>query len=294
LRVPGGLIDFKMCLEAWSPLRVHSGINRLEKVLKKMGRKPTSYRKLYQYGLAYEQKYPKYSQALNEFFDDMHILEWRSAWPYDKLEDGEFSTLLWKIYGKFGAQKSRKIRLTDQQKYLEAAKLFISKLLTYENANNEEIEWIVTHNALEPFDPAKNLDFFGKGAKAIVVDRDPRDIYITSTTNQKGFNDNLPLYQSLAGANNIETFILRYNLYRSQIVSSENVLRINFDDLIYQFDHTRKKLFQFLNIENKDWVYKNKFFDLESSKKNTRMWLRGDINYNKLAILEIEKKCLGI
>ena len=54
--------------------------------------------------------------------------------------------------------------------------------------------------------------------------------------------------------------------------TSKNVMRINFEDLIYKYDETKKKIEKFLGFENRKQLNPKKYFNPDVSIKNTKLY----------------------
>jgi hypothetical protein len=277
LRVSGGLIDLRNAVDDWSPIRTHAALNRFEKTIRKLASSPCFPQKLFSTGFGYTRIYPKLIEYLEQFIKESVVLEWKTPWPYDDLEDGIWDTFARKLLQKLGINKSRHYRLTSPDVFYPAAQRFVHRILARDlDVTSNKI--LVTHNALEPFDPGKNLVLLGQRAQCIVVDRDPRDIYATAITSQQGFNDNLEFYKRIAGAHNIDTFIKRYNLYRSMINdSSKNVLRITLQDLVNDYSDTLDIICAFLGLSRDGHKDQFRYFDPKLSKENVELWKRAEL-----------------
>ena len=59
---------------------------------------------------------------------------------------------------------------------------------------------------------------------------------------------------------------------KSNEKNDHRVLRINFEDLIYKYDDTKKTVFDFLDIDESDHINKFKYFDPKVSIKNVGIW----------------------
>lgn len=136
-------------------------------------------------------------------------------------------------------------------------------------------------NAIEPLDGMKNIVLdqpfpgnnpqvcfpFFSNPVAIVVDRDPRDLYLLS----KEYWFESQAWRPLP-TNNVEQFI-RY--YRSMRIKNEaedqaKVLRIKFEDLIYRYDITRKTIEDFLGLDSNQ--HPKTCFDPAKSINNTQLF----------------------
>jgi len=292
LRISGGLIDLRHALDDWSPIRTHSALNRFEKTIKKLAATPGFPQKFYSTGFGYARLYPDIIECLEQFLTESVTLEWETPWPYDDLEDSGLATFVRKLLGRVGHNKMRHYRLTFPDAFYPAAQGFVHRILT-RDLNVAEYGILVTHNALEPFDPGKNLVLLGEKAQCIVVDRDPRDIYATAITTQQGFNDNLEFYRRIAGAHDVDTFIKRYNLYRSMINDlSDRVLRVNFEDLVTNYQATVDNVCSFLELGRTDHQEPYKYFDPERSRHNMELWKLKELEIFKGDFQRIFEHCI--
>lgn len=107
-------------------------------------------------------------------------------------------------------------------------------------------------------------ELFPSGFKAIVVDRDPRDLFLINK-----YKDKIPFYST-----DVESFISEYKQARERIkcVSDNKVLFLNFEDLIYDYENTVKKIEFFLNIKSNSHDKSVCYFDPCLSIENTQLF----------------------
>ena len=118
--------------------------------------------------------------------------------------------------------------------------------------------------------------------KAIIVLRDPRDIYLLAKCT-------LGLSGSFIPTDNVADFITYYSgLLNSMkdIADDNDILTIHFEELIYNPEGGRKKIERFLGIE--DRIADKRYFKPEISINNTQLWLK-HTNYAE-DIEQIEKQ----
>lgn len=121
---------------------------------------------------------------------------------------------------------------------------------------------------------------------AIVVDRDPRDIYVFGKT---------VLLKGAAGhimpLNNVKDFVTYYKALReNQPYKEENgrILRLRFEDLVYNYDSATKQLREFLHLgENPNPM---SIFDPSLSMANTQVWKRYPEYKKDIDYIETELK----
>jgi hypothetical protein len=107
-----------------------------------------------------------------------------------------------------------------------------------------------------------------------VIDRDVRDIFVTGATHSDGFNDMVPIFSRISGTFDIEIFIKRQKILRSKTNYAHNnrVLRVQFEDLVVDYDNTVGTIISFLDINPDTHVRKFKQFSPEQSAKNVGLW----------------------
>jgi hypothetical protein len=277
LRMPGGLIDLKHAVMDWSPVRTYAAVCRFNQLVNMLAHSPRFPEKLYKTGFGYAQHYPNIVRLKDEFLSSIMAIQWDTPWPYDDIDDGPIDTFVRKIYSKLSKSKSRKYFLVDKDGFISAAQKFIKSVLI-DGIGNRHPGILVTHNALEPFLPGNNLDLLGDDAICIVVDRDPRDIYATAITSQVGFNDNLQLYRRIAGAHDLDVYIKRYLTYRRNInLDDSRVLRLDFRDLVLEYDRSLQKICDFAGLTATQQIYKKAYFDPEKSRINLDLWKREEL-----------------
>lgn len=105
---------------------------------------------------------------------------------------------------------------------------------------------------------------------AIVVDRDPRDNYTFARTKMRYAH----IYHIMP-SNNVKDFVKYYRALREGQPYKEmnnRILRINFEDMVYHYDETTRKIREFLNLgENPN---PKSIFDPQISMPNTQVWKR--------------------
>lgn len=119
----------------------------------------------------------------------------------------------------------------------------------------------------QPFagnDPSKSFKYFDN-PKAIVVDRDPRDMYIFTKKFLLSAGRSIP-------SDKVETFVTYYRNLRKGMpyLSSENVLKIQFESMIYDYEHTTDLICDFCGVDKAD--RNETIFVPERSVNNTRVF----------------------
>jgi hypothetical protein len=148
----------------------------------------------------------------------------------------------------------------EPEKFYENTKIYIRNILSAMGADINGT--IVLDQPFEGNSPESSFRFFDD-PKAIVVDRDPRDLYLEAK------------YLGKAGgrficSNNAQDFVTWYrNIRKGQIrKDTDRILFIRFEDLIYNYDNSLSKIKNFLGLNShtkpKQW------FNPERSICNTQ------------------------
>ena len=118
----------------------------------------------------------------------------------------------------------------------------------------------------QPFagnDPFRSFKYYTDPI-AIIVDRDPRDNYIFAKEVLKARGRQIP-------TNTVEDFIAYYkNMRKSPINESDRVLKVQFEDMVYEYEKTTERLIEFLNLDRSN--HTRKLFVPEQSKHNTYLF----------------------
>jgi hypothetical protein len=158
--------------------------------------------------------------------------------------------------------------------------MFTDKLLQEENIDNN-FKYILLDQATPPISSSKYSRYF-TNPKTIIVDRDPRDLYV--------------LNKALWGVGyipslTVEQFISWYATTRktreNELQHIDSLLFLTFESLIYDYDASLNKIYNFINLPEQYHINKLKVFNPDLSIKNTQIFLQypdlsSDIN-------EIEK-----
>ena len=117
---------------------------------------------------------------------------------------------------------------------------------------------------------------------AIVVDRDPRDNYVFAKTKLLGRNHFMAI-------NTVYDFIKYYKAIRHNQPyrnGHDRVLNVQFEDMVYNYDETTRKIQEFLGFPEND--KKKTIFDPSLSINNTQVWKRFPEYQEDIKIIEQE------
>lgn len=123
---------------------------------------------------------------------------------------------------------------------------------------------VVFDQVFEGNAPENSFPFF-RDPKAIVIDRDPRDLWLLSSYSPRCASEGRFMPRK-----DVRTYVEYFKQIRKfQDRNREDVLFIQFEDLIYDYSNTVKTIEAFVGC--KDHVYIKKYFQPEKSIANTQL-----------------------
>lgn len=298
LRTKDGIIDLYIALiQNWSPIRSSEAIRNFKQIIIAYAGNKSFYDKLTKVGRHYDYSFPGFSQISQKYIDDLINATWKGQWPFAFERSSLFKILLCKILQKVGFKRifEEDVFLSSPSKefFINRTKKYLKEILTSNILENTK--FVVMNNVFEPFNPSLSMQFFDN-VKAIVIDRDPRDIYLAALdyTNIDGSKG----WKATTGKN-VDDFIQRFKAYRMHVIVNEdsNILRLTFEDLVLNYEETLLRLFNFLEEDKSIHKYPKRYFDPEISKKGIRMWknvdgqLKKDIEY---IYQNLKEYCLNV
>lgn len=137
----------------------------------------------------------------------------------------------------------------------------------------------------QPFsgnNPQASFPFFDQ-PKAIVVDRDPRDYYL--------FSKEVAYFKGrrYVPVNSVENFVIYYRNMRTgmpYLCENPNILRVNFEDMVYQYEKTKKRIIEFCQL--KEYSRPRSIFEPNLSRNNTQLSLRYPEYATEIKYIETE------
>lgn len=161
--------------------------------------------------------------------------------------------------------------MPEQQVVQEASRDFIKRYFDMCRGN---YEGILIFDQLIHAQHTSIVDyFFDDDFKAIIIRRDPRDLYCLSkyvwSKPPHGFSAPLPV--------DIDEFCSFWKKTTNYDMRDTNkVLNIAFEDLIYKYDETRKKIELFLELTDHNHIAPLTYFDPNKSIRNTQIFERSE------------------
>ncbi len=185
-----------------------------------------------------------------------------------------YKNFVMKIRSKFGQGNANLMYLSRPNKFdfIKETRGYINNLFS-SYMDLKKINTLVLDQAIPPTNIVGTSQYF-ENIKIIIIDRDPRDIYVNLVRN------NVLIGADLKNNDSSDKYIKWHNVLRNNLQNKitneetfKNVLRLNFEDLVYNYEQSIDKIIGFLG---EDVVHKNKliYFDPKSvrAKNNVGLW----------------------
>lgn len=273
---PDGLSDLEYNLvENNHRLNTSQAIKRYKKMVKRLN--ATWYAK--EYVLFFGESWMRLS---NEYIANITQLKTKTWWHQDQIDRGEtfrfVDRLLNKIYrmahghfdqnGKFfsllGKNEMGYFSYLTEAEFLNITRKYTREL--FASANTDNAPFFIVDQLV----PASNIGRYSRyfdDLAAFIVDRDPRDLYIRFKS--ENF-EVIPI-------GTVEEFCKWYRItreHRKHEQFPENVFYLQFEDMIYNYEETARKMMRFVGIDSLDHVNKFKLFDPKVSIRGTNLKVR--------------------
>lgn len=176
-----------------------------------------------------------------------------------------------------------KLSYIKSDEFYNYSKEYINKVINLASKGKENI---IFDQLLLPFNLFRVDKYFGNELKVIVVERDPRDLFLVNKYSWRAKNVPIPIPIE------VNEFCKFYrNMRESEKPTNSNkVLRIKLEDLIYKYADTVKKVQKFVGFTNKEHVNPKTRFNPEVSIKNTQLFNSSAKYKKEIEVIEKELK----
>ncbi len=230
----------------------------------------------------------KFINSVNKFVDAISVpKECRSFTQVKKIKHTPLKAVLQigariilkrKIYdlGRVYVYDKKPIRflMVNHEEFMKHAKIFINEY--FEMCQIENYNMIYDHLLLPEQAKIVNKFFDGSNFKLIIVDRDPRDVYLSS----KYYWSTLK-YGAEPGIypNGIENLCkywqMRHDFMKDlSAEDKKNVLFVQFEDLVYKYDETAQIIMDFCGLKKEDHLNPKSIFNPDKSVNNTQVFYK--------------------
>ena len=246
-------------------------------------------------GTWFNKKYEKffhgeYKKATDRYVAKLTNLSYRGFWQFDLANKGKFMYYFLGVFNKiFIKLKCEKMSVApkeitycsclNEKDFLEYTQDYLHELMTCLNSDNKP--FLVADQLV----PSSNIDeclrYFKDDIYTIVIDRDPRDVYMICKTAWR--------FDHLFPHDSVEAWCkwFKYSRECSKEQSKDKrVIYLQFEDFIYHYDETVEKIEKLTGLDKKDHVNQFSRLNPKRSMYNTQIWLRDKRWENDIKVIE--------
>lgn len=205
-----------------------------------------------------------------EYIKSIVGYEYSIDWHLLQFKKNHFQQITHRIKKKFKAASSPQNAYyvsLSQDEFISLTKKYISQIII--SSSKSDFNAVALHNAIPPFGgsiTSRSMKYFDN-VKLIIVDRDPRDIFL-DLPNNKYLPNNDDIMMKAKG---FVAFSKKQRADIKHLNASQNVLFLKFEDLVFDYENVLKKI---INFSDSDLGKHNKlcFFNPDISKVNIYKW----------------------
>ncbi len=236
----------------------------------------------------------KWKECSYEYIDKLTDFKYHGWWQYDLIDRSKFFYFRKRIINKIlkmtiwrnqpdRCLNTMKKEITycshpSEEYFLECTRNYIDQLLSSVSSGYDTV---MVDQIVPPMNLKRYLRYFNN-LKVCVVDRDPRDIFVLDKYVWK--DGVLP--------NDVELFCKWFKYTRShrktETFDEKNAIFIRFEDLVYKYDETSKRIDDWLGLDEKDHTARFSHFDPKVSIKNTQVWKSTKCDNKEIEYIEKE------
>lgn len=166
----------------------------------------------------------------------------------------------------------------EPENFYDEARKYIKNILVEMGADLDKP--ICLDQPFEGNNPEQSFKFF-EDPYAIIIDRDPRDLFLDAMYNKSPDGKFFP-------RTNAQDFVVYYKNIRKNLKNTDRILYMNFEALIYDYDKSVKQIEDFLHLGKH--VRPKSVFNPSRSINNTQMIRLHPENQKDIEYIERELK----
>lgn len=222
----------------------------------------------------------KFEEITSDYIKSIVQLKTHTWWNKDRISRGKLFVEVDRVYsllkriatGTINTEKRYSLlqktewgyyTAISEEEFLLATKKYIRTLM--QTVNKKNLPFVMVDQMVPPTNTKRYQRYFDD-VKIIVVDRDPRDIFLLERE----------FWQwGVIPVKNVREYVQWFKITRKYAKDPEedpdHVLRIKFEDMVYKYDETTEKLMQFVGIDPSFHKYVKTKFDPSISIKNINL-----------------------
>lgn len=200
----------------------------------------------------------EYIKLTTEYVDALTDLKFPGHWFMDLYERGKIYYYYKSLEGKvanllhLGGHYNKMpgeytfCSYPGEEKFLTLTRKYISGIINA--ANPENAEYLMMDQLVPSSNLGRCLRYFDDNIRVVIVDRDPRDIYVMNKT----------VWHDGIVPSNPEDFCKWYsfthNCAKGQTLDEKRVLKVQFEDIVYRYSETVRRVEQFIGLTSEKHI----------------------------------------
>lgn len=231
-------------------------------------------------GLSYSTKIcPAFMDFTYEYIGELTDFTYESDFYYQKIKKNYIKYVCDRIRYGIEVYSKGKIKSANrknapsyfshptEEQFLQATKEYLRKLFENCILDGENHGYVILDQAISTNDTDAINRYFND-AKLIIVDRDPRDMYVEDL---EVWRENLDYDVSSAEAG--KRYVKRHNALRENLNKvEENILQVRFERLVHFYSEETKRIINFTGLTSENHIMCKERFNPEISMKNIGIW----------------------
>jgi hypothetical protein len=231
--------------------------------------------RVYNYEKHFNSNFVKFS---DEFMREIIDVEWSGYWHQDIIEESLLRKFCY-YAERFIQKKIFKLRYSSanfynttmyyaypdsREDFYRSVRKYTDNLMNSLNLDGD-FPIIALDQLVPPDHTLEHMKYYNN-LKAIIVDRDPRDLFLL---------EKYVYHHRWVPYHDIDKFVLWYRKLRKHRELEQkhpDVMHIMFEDFIYNYEDSIDKVVDFMSLNKDKWKNQKKYFDPSKSIKNTRKW----------------------
>lgn len=215
-----------------------------------------------------------------QYIDSLTDFTFPGWWQYDLYDSGKWfyfrkrilnkilHKTIWKNYPE-RTLNTMKNEITyashpTEEKFLKCTRAYIEDL--FKSVIPDGYDTMMVDQLLPPMNLKRYLRYFNNNIQVVVVDRDPRDLFVLDKY----------IWKDGVIPNEVTTFCKWYKYTREhrkyENMNTNQVKFVKFEDLVYRYKATTQLLDKWLNLDESEHEKKGEIFNPNISVKNTHVW----------------------
>lgn len=232
------------------------------------------------YGGGYDIFGDEFNRLTEQYISEITELKAKSWWYMNRVEKGNLFCLVDRAYsfarrlltgGLHNEHRYSLLSKTEmgyysaisEEKFLKATRKYIDAVFSY--VNKENAPYVMVDQLVSVTNTERYIRYFND-IKIIVTELDPRDVYLYKKT-----RFNWGVVPTATVEKYVEWFKITRKYSRPEQEHTSRVLRVQFEDLIYNYEATTKRMAEFIGLPESKHVRLRTKLNPDVSIKNTNL-----------------------